>query len=129
MTPVLTELPISPYKGLANYTEHDAALFFGRDREREVIIANLKARRLTLVYGESGVGKSSLLRAGVASQLLDAAEEEISELGSPEFIPIVFSAWRDDALTGLADEIHAAVEEFTGTPLRTPGSRRLDEAI
>ena len=71
-----------------------------------MIIANLKARRLTLVYGESGVGKSSLLRAGVASQLLEAAEEDISELGSPEFIPIVVSAWRDDALTGLVDEIH-----------------------
>jgi len=121
--------PASPYKGLANYTEDDAAFFFGRDREREVIIANLKARRLTLVYGESGVGKSSLLRAGVASRLLEAAEEDVEELGAPEFIPIVFSAWRDDALTGLADEIRATVEEFTGEPIRLPGSRRLDEAI
>jgi hypothetical protein len=126
----VSEAPLaSPYKGLANYTEDDAEFFFGRDREREVIIANLKARRLTLLYGESGVGKSSLLRAGVASRLLDAAEADVEDLGAPEFIPIVFSNWRDDALSGLGDEIRATVEEFTGTPLRLPDSRRLHEAI
>src|SRR5581483_10377492 len=60
-----------PYKGLASFddTELDARLFFGRDRERETIVANLFASRLTVVFGPSGVGKSSLLRAGVAQEL------------------------------------------------------------
>ena len=40
-------------------------LFFGREREIEVIAANLVASRLTVLYGPSGVGKTSLLRAGV----------------------------------------------------------------
>ena len=84
MTTTLTELPISPYKGLANYTEQDAALFFGRDREREVIIANLKARQLTVLYGESGVGKSSLLHAGVMSDLLETARRNVDLHGTPE---------------------------------------------
>jgi len=60
--------PESPYKGLASFEDSplDAMLFFGREREREIITANLLAARLTVLYGPSGVGKSSLLRAGVA---------------------------------------------------------------
>jgi predicted AAA+ superfamily ATPase len=63
------KLPEAPYNGLMPYSEEDAPFFFGREREREVIIANLIASRLTLLYGASGVGKSSVLRAGVAHQL------------------------------------------------------------
>ena len=66
----MTELPRSPYKGLAAFgdSELDALLFFGREREREAIVANLLASRLTVLYGPSGVGKSSLLSAGVAQR-------------------------------------------------------------
>ena len=40
---------VSPYKGLMPYTKDDAAYFFGRERERELITANLMASRLTLL--------------------------------------------------------------------------------
>ncbi|MET0206598.1 MAG: hypothetical protein ABW228_05415, partial [Thermoleophilaceae bacterium] len=116
MTATVTNLPVSPYKGLANYTEQDAALFFGRDREREVIIANLKARELTLLYGESGVGKSSLLRAGVMSDLAQAALRNLDELGTPEHLPVIFSAWGDEPVAGLAAAIGAAVQRFADAP-------------
>ena len=61
----------SPYKGLNAFedSELDALLFFGREREREIVVANLIASRLTVLYGPSGVGKSSLLRAAVARSL------------------------------------------------------------
>ena len=39
---------------------------------REIVAANLIASRLTVLYGPSGVGKSSLLRAAVARSLRDA---------------------------------------------------------
>ena len=61
-----TALPATPYKGLMPYSEEDAPFFFGREAEREIITANLLASRLTLLYGASGVGKTSILRAGVA---------------------------------------------------------------
>src|SRR5215208_7657130 len=125
MTPVLTELPISPYKGLANYTEHDAALFFGRDREREVIIANLKARRLTLLYGESGVGKSSLLRAGVMADLAEEARRNLADIGTPEHVPVIFSAWSDEPVAGLAAAIRAAVHASGGDARKPPDSESL----
>jgi WD40 repeat protein len=68
-------LLLAPYKGLAPFedSEVDALLFFGREREREVIVANLLASKLTVLYGPSGVGKSSILRAGVARRLRDVA--------------------------------------------------------
>ena len=47
----------SPYKGLVPYAEEDFEYFFGRETEQRIISANLRASRLTLLYGESGVGK------------------------------------------------------------------------
>ena len=51
--------PDSPYRGLRPYTEAEAAGFFGREAEGEIVAANLLGARLTLLYGPSGVGKSS----------------------------------------------------------------------
>ena len=66
-----------PYKGLASYedSEFDVRFFFGREREREVICANLMASKLTVLYGDTGVGKSSVLRAGVAHSLRARGDE------------------------------------------------------
>jgi WD40 repeat protein len=67
--------PVSAFKGLAAFedSELDALFFFGRERETEVILANLLASKLTVLYGPSGVGKSSILRAAVARRLRDLA--------------------------------------------------------
>lgn len=59
----------SPYQGLMPFEIDDASFFFGRDRETRIIVANLFAAPLTLLYGASGVGKTSVLRAGVIQQL------------------------------------------------------------
>ncbi len=74
---IFATLPASPYKGLARFedTEVDALLFFGREREAEVIVANLLASKLTVLYGPSGVGKSSILRAAVVRRLRQLAPE------------------------------------------------------
>jgi CHASE2 domain-containing sensor protein len=82
----------APYAGLRHYTEADAAFFFGREAERDIVIANLLASRLTLVYGESGVGKSSLLHAGVARRLR-ALSEELAAGDEPGLAVVVFAEW------------------------------------
>ena len=61
----------SPYVGLAPFTEDQAPFFFGRERDQQFVVANLFATRLTILYGPSAAGKSSLLRAGVVRELLD----------------------------------------------------------
>ncbi|HTP09126.1 MAG TPA: SIR2 family protein [Anaerolineae bacterium] len=54
-----------PYKLLDFFTPEDAPIFFGREQEIEKFSALLHARRLVVLYGNSGVGKTSLLLAGV----------------------------------------------------------------
>jgi WD40 repeat protein len=85
--------PPSPYKGLAPFDDSDldALLFFGRARETEVIAANLMAARVTVLYGPSGVGKTSVLRAGVAYRLRREEDAHV----------VVFSSWPDDPVAGL----------------------------
>ena len=102
-------IPATPYRGLMPYSEEDAQFFFGREAEREIITANLMASRLTLLYGLSGVGKTSILRAGVVHDLHQLAQRNLVEHGTPEFIVVTFSSWRDDPLVGLTDSIQDSV--------------------
>jgi hypothetical protein len=101
--------PFSPYRGLMPYAEEDAPFFFGRDAETEIISANLMASRLTLLYGASGVGKSSVLRAGAVRHLHQVAHQNLIERGTPEFAVVVFAGWRDDPVVGLLNAINDAV--------------------
>lgn len=65
----------SPFPGLEAFTEQDSAVFFGRDTEVTELLERLhpvvaaQANRLVAVVGPSGVGKSSLVQAGVAPRL------------------------------------------------------------
>jgi len=104
----------APYVGLDYFAEDDAALFFGRDGERKRIIGNLRASRLTLLYAESGVGKTSLLRAGVSARMRQLAARSMAERGSARYVPVVFSSWRDDPTPGLIAAIEAAVRPLMG---------------
>lgn len=54
-----------PYVGPRPFMTEDADRFFGRSTESHDIAALWQTNRLTVVYGSSGVGKTSLLRAGV----------------------------------------------------------------
>src|SRR5436189_2699446 len=121
----------SPYKGLTHFTEEDFGLFFGRARERDVIVANLKARRLTVLYGESGVGKSSLLRAGVVRTLRDDAERDFEDedVGRPEYVPAIVASWSGEPLQTLLDGLVSAAAPFVRQPLEPPRSSRLDATI
>ena len=69
--------------------------FFGREREREIIAANLIASRLTVLYGVSGVGKSSVLQAGVAHHFGALAKDNRERRGHPEFAVAVFGGWTE----------------------------------
>ena len=118
MTVAATVAPSSPYKGLAAFddTELDALLFFGRSRETEIVAANVLASRLTVLYGPSGVGKSSLLRAGVVRALR-------RDGGLPPPAVAVYGSWAGDPLVGLEEAARAAVGEALGRePSDAPGS-------
>ncbi len=58
-----------PYKRLGYYDTKDAHIFFGREREIQRLSSLIHAHRLVLLYGSSGIGKTSLLLAGVIPHL------------------------------------------------------------
>jgi hypothetical protein len=60
---------ISPYLGLAPYTENDAQYFFGRTSEIRGALSQLDAWPVLAVVGPSGVGKSSFVHAGLVPAL------------------------------------------------------------
>ncbi|MCW5213576.1 ATP-binding protein, partial [Desulfobulbus sp. TB] len=63
------ESGFEPYIGLRPFREDEQDRFFGRDREISVLLDKIRANRLTLLLAGSGVGKSSLLRAGIMPAL------------------------------------------------------------
>src|SRR5215469_4073356 len=99
----------NPYFGLDYYEEKYGQWFFGRATEGGKIITNLRAARLTLLHAESGVGKSSLLRAGVAWRMRRLAEDSLARRGTARFVPIVFSSWKDDPVLELTGAIRTAI--------------------
>ena len=65
-------LPEEPFQFLRAYSPREAKVFFGRGKEVRAIcqrLANPLSAPLLLLHGQSGVGKSSLLHAGVAPRL------------------------------------------------------------
>jgi hypothetical protein len=97
-----------PYVGLRPFTVAEQAFFFGRRSETRVVSANLFAAPLTVFYGPSAVGKSSVLQAGVIPQLRR----------EPKTAVLYFRDWpREDYLTRLKAECADAIALAQGTPL------------
>ncbi len=62
-----------PYLGLVPFQERDAQVFYGRSELVAQLVRRLGGTPILLVTGESGVGKSSLLRAGLLPRLAAGA--------------------------------------------------------
>ncbi|MEC4021061.1 nSTAND1 domain-containing NTPase [Streptomyces sp. H27-D2] len=58
-----------PYVGLSAFQPQDADRYFGRERLVEDVTTRLSQQRFLAVFGASGSGKSSLLRAGLLPRL------------------------------------------------------------
>ncbi len=97
----------SPYKGLQPYGESDRDFFFGRETDREVIISNLYAAPLTIFYGASGVGKSSVLLAAVVPELRESKRVAV----------VVFREWQDPGFeVALKREVLKGIDFGNQTP-------------
>lgn len=68
----------NPYRGLRPFEAEHRALFFGRDQEIRSVLERLRSDPRVVVAGDSGVGKSSLCRAGVLPLVNDGGLGETS---------------------------------------------------
>lgn len=65
----LTIDPENPWLGLSSYSEETRAYFHGRDEEAAELARRVQRKLLTVLFGQSGLGKTSLLRAGLVPRL------------------------------------------------------------
>ena len=89
-----------PYPGLEAFTAENQHFFFGRRDDTQLLISNLYASALTVVYGSSGVGKTSVVLAGVVPEVEREGEAVI----------LVHRTWQDAARArSLGDRMVQAV--------------------
>lgn len=97
-TPVQTEsihlTPENPWPGLVSFSEVNEAFFFGRENEIIDLARRVRNESLTVLFGKSGLGKSSLLQAGLAPELRRSA-----------FIPIYIRLHYGDRASSLGEQV------------------------
>ena len=71
------------YPGIQPFTEQQKDLFFGRDDDRERLLSLILLEKMTVLFGKSGYGKSSLLNAGIAPDL-----DKENQRGKRQYIPV-----------------------------------------
>ncbi|MFI5549266.1 helix-turn-helix domain-containing protein [Streptomyces sp. NPDC051738] len=85
-----------PYRGLARFEPDDRELFFGRDRLIDELSELACGSPFAVVFGASGSGKSSLLRAG----LIPLLREKIAQQGRKAVLRILTPGERPAATYG-----------------------------
>jgi hypothetical protein len=63
--------PQNPWLGLFSYSEETRGYFHGREEETAELARRVQRKLLTVLFGQSGLGKTSLLRAGIVPRLRD----------------------------------------------------------
>jgi hypothetical protein len=113
--PLRVARPEAPYPGLRPFNTDEWTTFFGRERMTNDVIDQLVNKQFVVVHGDSGCGKSSMIRAGVLAQLeLEHSEGGLSWHTSemrPGSAPIdrfarALADLAPERSTELLDEVH-----------------------
>ncbi|GAB4510064.1 MAG: hypothetical protein Tsb0020_26990 [Haliangiales bacterium] len=110
----------NPYRGLLPFEAEQRGLFFGRKSEIGTIMERLRTDRFVLVVGDSGVGKSSLCRAGV---LPCVADDGLTSGRAWKIVTVVPGRHPVSALaSALAHSLGGDADELVGHIWREPAS-------
>ncbi|HEY5751786.1 MAG TPA: hypothetical protein VIT21_01440 [Chthoniobacterales bacterium] len=90
-----------PWLGLTPFTEDVCAYFYGRESEIEELLRRVKRRTLAVLFGKSGLGKTSLIQAGLFPKLRGQGF-------LPIYIRLDFAAAAPDLITQVKTEIAGA---------------------
>lgn len=134
------DLPDCPFRHLQWFRREDAPIFFGRGhqiRDLYTRITDQQSAQIILLYGQSGVGKSSLLAAGLLPRLESEQkvlyarrDQEIGLLGTlcqqlqlpsiPDAGEKIREAWRAQETGRLLTIVLDQVEELYTRPQANP---------
>jgi hypothetical protein len=104
----------NPWPGLMSFTEATQAYFHGRDDEAAELLRRVRRERLTIFFGPSGLGKTSLLCAGLFPRLRAA-----------DFLPVYIRLdWMSEQISPVAQIKQALAHNLTeyGVEGRPPDS-------
>src|SRR5262245_10523738 len=90
----------NPWPGLASFEEDSHAFFFGRDHEIKLLRDHVLDSQVTVLYGRSGLGKTSLLQAGLFPTLRER-----------HLLPIYIRFDLKPGAAPLTQQLHHAVRE------------------
>jgi hypothetical protein len=103
----------NPWPGLASYDEASAAFFLGREAEREELLRLIHRAPVAVLYGQSGLGKTSLLQAGAFPCL---RQEDLL----PVYIRLDFGADSPELETQVRDLLLHALAQAGGEASAAP---------
>ncbi|MEL6673348.1 MAG: ATP-binding protein [Bacteroidota bacterium] len=87
----------SPFKFLDSYEKEDKDKFFGREKEVEILYERIFETKMILLYGASGVGKTSIIRCGLANKF-----------NPPQWMDL-FVRKREDINQSLTQAVHTKI--------------------
>jgi WD40 repeat protein len=103
----------APYVGLARFEIADADRFFGRDALTQNLVNRVRETRFLGVFGASGTGKSSLLRAGLLAKLGDADAIVLTPGDRPfDECAVHLSALSGESVTSVRDDLDTDPENL-----------------
>lgn len=79
------------YPGSKPFTESERDLFFGRDEDIDRLVQLLTVEKLLVLYGKSGLGKSSIINAGIVPRFESSGDFDV--------IQIRFGSYQKDSHT------------------------------
>ncbi|HEX3092964.1 MAG TPA: ATP-binding protein, partial [Candidatus Angelobacter sp.] len=125
----------NPYPGLRSFEAEDAEYFFGRDHQVDELLLRLRDHRFVAVLGQSGSGKSSLVRAGLvpalkAGHLTSSGRRWRVALFRPGSQPLeALADALDKALEPLPDRLASLRTSTNALLLNTRAGRRPEENL
>ena len=92
------------YPGARPFTKEQQAIFYGREEDVQRLQRMLSLETLSVLYGKSGYGKSSLINAGLLPKIEQNQHEQA--------VLIRFQAWTEDSTISPLERIRHSLREL-----------------